>query len=161
MRTERESDSRRREEKWHTCSCCQDQQRACRMVQASAEKLEHTGPAETERVASVPQREQLASMPEPSLPKGKGTEPSVQSTRSWEERESRWGELHLGGRGGSEQEHGEERVGSTLKKGRFQGAKGGQARRASLEKKEGSVSGRKSSPGRSTECWPHSKSGQT
>ena len=29
------------------------------MVQASAEKLEHTGPAEKERVASVPQREQL------------------------------------------------------------------------------------------------------
>ena len=34
------------------------------MVQASAEKLEHTGPAEKERVASMPQREQLASMPE-------------------------------------------------------------------------------------------------
>ena len=29
-----------------------------------------------------PQREQLASTPEPPLPKGKGTEPSVQSTRS-------------------------------------------------------------------------------
>ena len=35
-----------------------------------------------ERVASVPQRKQLASTPEPPLPKGKGTEPSVQSTRS-------------------------------------------------------------------------------
>ena len=63
-RTERESDSRRREEKWQTCWCCRDQQIACRMAQASAEKLEHTGPAEMERVASVPQREQLASMPE-------------------------------------------------------------------------------------------------
>ena len=29
------------------------------MAQASAEKLEHTGPAERKRVASVPQREQL------------------------------------------------------------------------------------------------------
>ena len=29
------------------------------MAQASAEKLEHTGPAEKERVASVSQREQL------------------------------------------------------------------------------------------------------
>ena len=58
------------------------------MVQASAEKLEHTGPAEKERVASVPQREQLASTPEPPLPRGKGTEPSVQSTRSgaWRDR---------------------------------------------------------------------------
>ena len=71
-----------REEKWQTCWCCRDQQRACRMVQASAEKLEHVGPAEKERVASVPQREQLARTPEPPLPKGKGTQPSVQSTRS-------------------------------------------------------------------------------
>ena len=81
-RTERESDSRRREEKWQTCWCCRDQQRACRMAQASAEKLEQTGPIEKERVASVPQREQLASTPELPFPKGKRTEPSVQSTRS-------------------------------------------------------------------------------
>ena len=81
VRTERESDSRRREEKWQTCWCCRDQQRACRMAQAVAEILEHAGPAKKERVASMPQREQLTSMPKPSLPKGKGTEPSVQSTR--------------------------------------------------------------------------------
>ena len=54
-KTKRESDSRRREEKWQTCWCCRDQQRACRMAQASAEKLEHTGPAEKERVVSVPE----------------------------------------------------------------------------------------------------------
>ena len=41
------------------------------MAQALAEKLEYTGPAEKERVASVPQREQLASTPEPPLPKRK------------------------------------------------------------------------------------------
>ena len=52
------------------------------MAQASAEKFEHTGPAKKERVASVPQREQLASTPEPPLPKEQGTEPSVQCTRS-------------------------------------------------------------------------------
>ena len=45
----------RREEEWQTYWCCRDQQRACRMAQASAEKLEHTGRAEKERVASVPQ----------------------------------------------------------------------------------------------------------
>ena len=49
------------------------------MAQASAKKLGYTGPAKKERVVSVPQREQLASTPEPLLPKGKGTEPSVQS----------------------------------------------------------------------------------
>ena len=50
--------------------------------QALAEKLKHTGPAETVRVASVPQRKQLASTPEPPLPKREGTELSVKSTRS-------------------------------------------------------------------------------
>ena len=50
----------RRKKKWQACWCCQDQKRACRMAQALAEKLEHTGPAEKEKVASVPQREQLA-----------------------------------------------------------------------------------------------------
>ena len=48
-----------------------DQRRACRMAQASAEKLEHTGRDEKERVASMSQGEQLASTPEPPLPKGK------------------------------------------------------------------------------------------
>ena len=76
-RTERESDRSRREEKWQTCWCCRDQQRACRIAQASAEKLEQTWPAEKERVVSVPQREQSASTPEPVLPRGKGTEHSV------------------------------------------------------------------------------------
>ena len=70
------------EENLQVCWCCRDQQRACRMAQASAEKLEHIGPAEKERVASVPQKEQLASTLEPPLPKGKETEPPVQSTRS-------------------------------------------------------------------------------
>ena len=70
------------EEKWQACWCCRDQQRACRMAQTSVEKLEHTGPTEKERVASVLQREQLTSMPKPLLPRGKGTELSVQSTRS-------------------------------------------------------------------------------
>ena len=46
-RTEwRVSDRRRKDEKWQTCWCCQDQQEAHTTMQASAEKLEHTGPAE-------------------------------------------------------------------------------------------------------------------
>ena len=39
------------------------------MAKASAEKLEHTGPAKKERVASVPKKEQLVSTPGPPLPK--------------------------------------------------------------------------------------------
>ena len=61
----------------------------------------------------------------------------------------------------SEGEHKEERVNSTVKEGRFQGGKEGQTGRASLREVEGSVSGPKSSPGRSAESWPHSKSSQT
>ena len=86
-RTERESDSRR-DKKWQTLWCGRDKQRACEMAQASAEKHKHIGPAGKEKVASVPQRErerereQLAITPEVPLPKGKGTEPSVQSSRS-------------------------------------------------------------------------------
>ena len=54
------------------------------MVRASAKKLEHTGPAEKEKFASVPQREQLESTPEPPLPKEKGTEPSEHEIVWWE-----------------------------------------------------------------------------
>ena len=67
------------------------------MAQVLEEKLEHTGPAEKERVASVPQREQLTSMPEPPLPKEKGTEPlsrvpDHEGEESQGERESHLGE---------------------------------------------------------------------
>ena len=68
-----QSESQIGEEKWQTFWCCHDQQRACRMTEVSAEKLEHTRPTEMERVASVPQREHLASTQEPLLPKEKGT----------------------------------------------------------------------------------------
>ena len=42
---------------------------------------------------------------------------------------------------GSQQEHGVERVDSTGKEGRCQGGQGGQARRASIEQVEGSMTG--------------------
>ena len=58
------------------------------MAQASAEKLERTGPAEKKRAVLVPQSEQLARTSEPSLPKEKRAEPSVQITRSRCGRES-------------------------------------------------------------------------
>ena len=44
----------REEEKWQAYWCCRDQQRAYKMTQASAEKLEHTEPAEKKKVSSVP-----------------------------------------------------------------------------------------------------------
>ena len=47
------------------------------MTQALAEKLEHTGYAEKEMKASVPQSEQLARTPESLFPRGKRKKPSV------------------------------------------------------------------------------------
>ena len=136
------------------------------MAHASAEKLEHTGPAEMERVTSMPQREQLASTPEPPLPTGNRTEPSVQSTKSRggggrvkvsksrtlaREREIRaraW-------RGKSGLDREEKRVPRRKER----------ASKKSLptrsRRKHERVSGRKSSPGRSAESWLCSKSGQT
>ena len=80
-RTERESERRREMTDLLVL------QRTCRMAQASAEKLEQTGPAEKEKVATVTQREWSASTPEPPLPEG--TKPSVQSTISYGGRESK------------------------------------------------------------------------
>ena len=106
------------------------------MVQASAEKLEHTGPAE------------------------KKEWPQCHKESSWQERQSRHcqkkkehscpsrvpgrkvGESRtLARKSGSELEHGKERVAFTLKESRFQEGKGGQARRASLGEVEGSMRG--------------------
>ena len=50
-------------------------------------------------------------------------------------------EPHLGERRGSEREHGEERVDSRVKEGKFQGEERGEATRASLGEVEGSMSG--------------------
>ena len=147
-RTERESDRRRREEKWQTLWCCRDQQRACRMAQASAEKLEHTGPAEKERVASVPQREQLARTPEPPLARVREMGESRTLARVREIRARAWrgkGGLH------GERRHIPRRKGKASKKS---------LPRTSRRRHE-RVSGRKSSPGRSAESWFHSTSGQT
>ena len=59
------------------------------MVQASAEKLEHTGPAQKEKVALVMQREQSTSTPEPPLSRGKRNRAVNSEYQIVRERESR------------------------------------------------------------------------
>ena len=68
-----------REGKQQTCWCCRDQQRTWRMAQASAEQLIL---GQLKRKSGHRKREHLASTQEPPLPKGKETEPSVESIRS-------------------------------------------------------------------------------
>ena len=134
-RTERELD--RRKKKWQTCWCCRDQQRVCRMAQASAEKLEHTGPAEKEKVASVPKREHRSRLCQKEKEQSRLSRVSDHEGR----RELRWARAAPWRvRGGSEQKHEVERVDSTVNEGRFQKGKGGHARRASLEQVEASMS---------------------
>ena len=100
-RTERELDNRRKE-KWQTCWCFRDQLRACRMAQALAEKLEHTGPAEKERVASVPERAvgKNAGAAFAKRKRNRAVCPKHQIMRGGESQGGR--EPHLGERGGSE-----------------------------------------------------------
>ena len=162
--TERESDRGRREEKWQTCWCCRDQQRACRIAQASAEKLEQTRLAENERVASVPHRES-----------------------SWQERQSRPCQKEKSrlsrapdhGGGGGEVKVGksptlarERRIRARARRGkgglhserRQIPRRKGRASKKTLPKrstkKHERVSGRKSFPERSAKSWFHSMSGQ-
>ena len=114
------------------------------MAQASAEKLEHTVPAEKERVASVPQSRAVGKNAGAAFNKRKRNRavcPEYQIMRG--ERVKMGESRTIGERrgGGSEREHGVERVDSTVNEGRFQGGKRGQARRASLKQVEGSMSG--------------------
>ena len=157
-----QNESQIREEKWQTCWCCRDQQRACRMAQALAEKLEHTGPAEKERVASVPQREQLARTPFAKRKRNRavcreyhimrGERVRVSESRILtRERRIRVGAWRSKGGLHSEVRQIPRRKGRASKKS---------LPRRSRRKHEW-VSGRKSSFGRSAESWFHSKSGQT
>ena len=132
VRTERESDRRRREEKWRTCWCCRDQQRACRMEACRPQRknLSKLGLPKKKRFASVQHREsswqvrrsrlcqkEKEQSHQSRLPDHKGERVKV-SERCTVARE----------REGSEREHGVERVDSTVKEGGFQGGQGGQAK---------------------------------
>ena len=79
-RAERESDRRRRE--MADLMVLPRPAKSLKNCAGFSEKLKHTGPAKKKRVALVPHREQSVRTPDPSLPKEKGTKPSVQSTRS-------------------------------------------------------------------------------
>ena len=79
----------------------------------------------------MPQSEQLARTPEPLSLDGEGTN-HLSRSPDCEVGESRARATPWRGIGGSEREHGEERVNSYFKKSRFQGGEGGQAKRRSL-----------------------------
>ena len=109
------------------------------MAQALAEKLKHTEPAEKERKASVPQREQLARTPESLLPKEKQTALSVQAP-DLKMRKSQSERKPQRERMGSEREHGEEKMDSAVKENRFQEEEGRQGKKASPGEVKGSMS---------------------
>ena len=131
------------------------------MAQASAEKLEHTGPAEKERVAAKRAVGKYARAAFAKRKRNKAVCPEYQIVRKERVKVSERRTLARERRR-SEREYGEERVDYTVKEGGLQGGERGQARRASLSRrKHERVSGRKNSPGKSGESWFHSKPGQT
>ena len=109
---------------------------------ASAEKLDHTGPAEKER---VPQCHKVSSwqVSQSRLCQKENEQshlcrsPDCEEGKSPGERGPYLGERERE----SEREHGKKRVDSTVKEGRFQGGEEGQAKRTSLGEIEGSMSG--------------------
>ena len=107
------------------------------------------GAAETSKERAEWRRLQRKSLSILGLPTRKEW-PQCHRESSWQERRSRPCQKEKeqnrlskapDHEGRSEREHGEERVDSTVKEGRFQGGQGAQARRASLEQVEGSMSG--------------------
>ena len=134
------------------------------MAQASAEKLEQTGLAEKERVASVPQRQQFgkyarafakrkknrAVCPEHQIVRGEKI--MVGECRIFS-REEGIGARAWRGKGGlySEGRHVPRRKDGANKK----------SLPKTSRRKHERVSGRNTSPGRSAESWFHFKSGQT
>ena len=106
------------------------------MAQASAERLEHTGPAEKERVVSVPQRENSWQVRQSRLCQKEKEQSRLSRIPDHEGERVKVSESRTLAR-----EHEEERLDSTVKEGRFQGGKGRQAKRASLDEVEGSMSG--------------------
>ena len=111
------------------------------MAQASVKKLEQTGLAEKKSGLSATERA-VGKYAGAALAKKKRSRAICPEYQILRGRESRWTRsTPWRERGGSEREHGEVRVDSTMNKGRFQEGKGGQASRASLREVEGSMSG--------------------
>ena len=112
------------------------------MAQASAEKLEHTMPAKKGKSGLSATEKAVGKNAGAAFAKRRrnrtvSSEHHIMTGARVKVGESRI----LAGRGGSEREHGVVTVDSTVNDGRFQGEKGGQARRASLGEVEGSMSG--------------------
>ena len=145
MRTGRELD-RRREEKWQACWCCRDQQRACRMAQALAERAV----GKYARAAFAKRKGNRAVGPKHQIMREKKVKVSESRTLAREMgiRARAW--------------RGE---GGLLSEGRRVPRRRGRASNKSLSRgsrrKHERVSGRKSSPGRSAEFWFYSKSSQS
>ena len=133
------------------------------MAQASAEKREPTGFAEKERVASVPQRKQLASTPEPPFPNGKRNRAVCPEHQIVREEKAKVNEsrtlarkrgIKAGAWRGESGLHGE---GRQIPRRRLRASKKSLSKRCRWKHER--VSGRKSSPGRSAESWFLFKSG--
>ena len=133
-RTERESKRRRRKEKWQTCLCCQDRQRACKMAQASTEKLRSYWACRKGKSGLSAIEKAVGKYAGAAFAKKKRNRAicSDHQVVRWERVKVSESCTLAKERRGTEQEHGEERVDFTVKKGRFQEVEGGKAKRTFL-----------------------------
>ena len=104
--------------------------------------IEHTGPAEKEKSGLSATERAVGRNTGAAFAKKKRNRAVCPEYQIMRGRESKWVRAAPWRvRGGSERDHGEERLDFTVKEGKFQGGKGGHAIRASIEEVEGSMSG--------------------
>ena len=169
VRTKRESDNMRREEKWQTCWYCRGQKRACRRCAGFGGKTGtywacrkgRSGLSATERAvgknagaALAKNKRNRAVCPDYQIMRGERVKmgESRTLTRVREIRARAWK-----GKGGIPVE----RRQIPRRKGRASNKSFPRRSRRKHEWTQKRVSGCKSSPGRFAESWFHSKSGQT
>ena len=160
VRTERELYRRRREEKWQTCCCFRDQQRTCRMAQASAENLNKLGLMKRKE---WPQYHKESSW---QVRRSRPCQKEKEQSRLSRESDHEWAESQ----GERESHLGERKRG--IRARAWKGKSGLQSERKQIPRRKGRasnksflrtsrrkherVSGCKSSTGRSAVSWFHS-----
>ena len=137
-RAEREPD-RKREEKWQTCWCCRDSKELAQWHRLHLKNLSTLGLLRRKDIATKRAVGKYAGVTLAKKKRNRTVCPEYQIMRGEKVKVS--GSRTLEREGRSEQEHGEERVDSTVKEGTLQGGEVKQTRRASLGKVKGSISG--------------------
>ena len=143
--------------KWQTCWCCQDQQRAYRMAQGSAEKLEHTGPDKKEKSGLSATERAVGKNAGAALTKTKRNRAVSPKHQIMREERVKVDKSRILARKRGIRARARSGKGGLHREGRQIPRRKGRASKKSFprtsRRKHERVSGLKSSPGRSAESW--------